>query len=403
MGVLLSKVTDRDIVLAVRGGGEWLDHFEDAEVIEALGKLVTKCPTYVAIGHADDELEMLEDIVLKTFHTPGTAIHELDGMLQKFRARRSVEAEAEVATSGATGAPKAPPAASPPKERQSEPRSTDPRSAAPCTETPRPEPAWHEAYRSPATPAAAVSHGAPRGRLDDRLELLRTLGLLALGLVLLVLSAVGLHLATSRRPTVTSLLPARKAIEGGHDPKRARGGEQTRVKDRKEATPAHVVRALRDLAPANQSVPAPVSGSATEAAAAAVTAPAPHAARAQVATTDEAATTAALRAAAALLAPFEMGRTLEAARGRCAERYGMWLGGAARCRLPGGREYQFGVAGELVQAITVRQVGGAPVPLLSETTLSALQALHASGRGPWILHASPRQLTVQPRPHPPGL
>jgi hypothetical protein len=63
--------------------------------------------------------------------------------------------------------------------------------------------------------------------------------------------------------------------------------------------------------------------------------------------------------------------------------------------------YGFGLHGGLVQTITLRQ-GETPVPLFSADALAALQQLAASGRGPWRVAVTPKQLIVQPRPHHPG-
>ncbi|HTU61557.1 MAG TPA: exodeoxyribonuclease VII large subunit, partial [Polyangiales bacterium] len=102
--LLTTKATGRDIVLVVRGGGAWLDHFEDTRVIEAFGMLAINCPTYVAIGHARDELPLLEDIVLESFDTPSAAIPQLDDLLQAIEAsrQRRVDVEVEVVSVGAT-------------------------------------------------------------------------------------------------------------------------------------------------------------------------------------------------------------------------------------------------------------------------------------------------------------
>jgi hypothetical protein len=117
----------------------------------------------------------------------------------------------------------------------------------------------------------------------------------------------------------------------------------------------------------------------------------------------DSATLEALRLVASLIAPFELGRDLTAAHASCSGRYGIWSTGTARCRVPGGREYQFGLAGGLVQTITLSLIGGGPGTLFAAPMLGKLQQLSMSGRGPWLLAVSPRQLTVRPRTHPPGL
>jgi hypothetical protein len=351
MTALLSRVTANDVVIAARGGGdrEWLDHFEDPVVVTALGELAMKCPTYTAIGHAKDTL-MLEGIVHGMFDTPGGCIYRLDETLQAASTHN----------------------AQPPLE------------AAPTASAPR-----HAS--APELPHPVV-HAVPRFRRAGRLGALWMFGII-------VVASVCLRLPVPARPLATSLHAARsfnrRALDAGVSVEQPppvlqqRSTLAGRTKDLRDSAQAPVARELParpDLAASPLPTPTITTG------------------RAALTPTTEATVAAALRVLAALITPFDMGRDLAAVHAQCAAIYGMWIGGAtARCHLPGGREYGFGFSGGLVQTITLRQVGNSPVPLVSAPALSAMQMLSSSGRGPWVVNATPRQVTVQPRSHQPGL
>ena len=216
-----------------------------------------------------------------------------------------------------------------------------------------------------------------------------------LGIVLLV--GVGLQLFAAQ-PHLTTVQPAR-TLPAEEDPKRAPAGR--RDDDEPSAPGAQEIarsnaRKRSVPPPAAREPAAPVRQAAVPAAAAA--------ASSSQETAPDAGSLEAQRTLAALIAPFDLGSDVQALRARCAERHGMWLERAMpRCRMPGGRVYQFGMASGLLQTLLLRQSGSAPRPLLSGETLSSLQGLAQSGRGPWLVSVTAQQLTVQPRSHHPGL
>jgi len=399
---LLRDLKGNDIVLAARGGGEWLDNFEDVRVIEALGKLAVTCPTYVAVGHASNTQELLEGIVHKRFATPSIAVRDLDAMLKNLAQgqQRRVHIEAEVVPVGSDGEVGEPVWRWSSAEEDARPhprwRAWGAQSGSTGshrveelgTQAHAPVPTWSD----PSSRARAAPPEQPRSS-SSTAPLLAAAILLAAGVL-----ALG-HCVTklARDAAITSRQAAPTAVPRAATPRRTHPPTDPEPSRGRRALAARTHG--QDNKPAPAVLHAPMAHALMPALGAAAEATVPVRAAQDPAT--DIATAAAQRTVVRLLAPFELGSDLEAVRARCDASYGMWLG--SRCRLPGGREVEFGLSGGLVQTLTVRQVGSAPVPLFSGHELASLEALSAGGRGPWALSAQPRQLTVQPRPHHPGL
>jgi hypothetical protein len=365
---LHNRVLPTDLVLAARGGGRWLDHFEDENVVDALVELAALCPTYTAIGHAKDKL-MLDGIVHGMFETPSSAIYLLDPMLHEAR-------------QGAAHSASAP---SPIREHAAQPGV--------------PVPTAGDRPQEPEQPAPAPP--APRlGRADARLAVGALAIVAALGLLVLLIFPA--------RRSAIPVTSAPSAPAASEDRSRAQTDRSAALKPAGKSRVATTAPTrARDVSTGD------VPADARSKAAAALQRPAiqpavpreapPAVPPPERATEDPEAVAAdreALRLVASLIAPFEVGRDLGAAREACAASHGMWS--SATSRLPGGCVYGFGLHGGLVQTITLRQGEKTPVPLLSPDRLAALQHLGASGRGPWRVTVTPETLIVQPRPHHPG-
>jgi hypothetical protein len=382
VSMLCERVKAADLVIVARGGGEWLDHFEDEAVITALVRLAEQCPTYTAIGHADDRL-MLNGIVHRMFETPSSAIFCLDEMLREARPSASRESAGTRNRRGET-----------PVERELS--APDARAAV---RSPEPDP-WRPV---PAQPAPAWS---PKPRSDPPHGDWRVaLGALA---VIAALSILVLLVFPARHSSTPA--PAAAGSQAGSAetaPHRAQTDRSAAQKPSEK--PGRNVRASAqpgDMNPERKparAVTEPGAALQRPAIEPAAIGEAPPMPKRTVAIGDPPPANAdqePLRLVASLIAPFEVGRDLGAAREACAASHGMWS--SESCRLPGGRGYRFGLRGGLVQTITLRQGEKTPVPLFSADALAALQQLAVNGRGPWRVAVTPKQLIVQPRPHHPG-